>query len=60
MIYGGPALQQLEAEVHLRGRTYPVNSGYNNRFDDIAVGWVAGMSYAKPEKGDIGIINVSL
>lgn len=51
MIYGGPALQQLEAEVHLRGRTYPVNSGYNNRFDDIAVGWVAGMSYAKPEKG---------
>lgn len=27
------------------------NSGYNNHFDDIAVGWVAGLSYAKPEMG---------
>ncbi|MEG2357397.1 OmpP1/FadL family transporter [Acinetobacter sp.] len=51
MIYGGPALQELEADVHLRGLTYAVNSGYNNTFDDIAVGWVAGMSYAKPEMG---------
>ncbi|MEG0406589.1 MAG: outer membrane protein transport protein [Acinetobacter sp.] len=51
MIYGGPALQELEADVHLRGLTYAANSGYNNTFDDIAVGWVAGMSYAKPEKG---------
>ena len=51
MIYGGPALQEVETEVHLRGANYIVNSGYNNRFDDIAMGWVAGMSYAKPEKG---------
>ena len=51
MIYGGPALQQLQADVHLRGFTYGPNSGYNNRFDDMAVGWVAGLSYAKPEMG---------
>lgn len=51
MIYGGPALQELTADVHLRGLTYGLNSGYNNSFDDIALGWVAGMSYAKPELG---------
>lgn len=51
MIYGGPALQEITAETHLRGKTYGPNSGYNMTFDDIAVGWVAGMSYAKPEKG---------
>ncbi|OTG81542.1 OmpP1/FadL family transporter [Acinetobacter sp. ANC 4648] len=51
MIYAGPALQELEADIHLRGLTYVVNSGYNNNFDDIAVGWVAGMSYAKPDLG---------
>ena len=47
MIYGGPALQELEAEIHLRGLTYAKNSGYNNTFNDIAVGWVTGMSYAE-------------
>ncbi|MGH1399714.1 outer membrane protein transport protein [Acinetobacter sp. PK01] len=51
MIYGGPALQELQADVHLRGLTYQASSGYNNSFDDMAVGWVAGMSYAKPELG---------
>ncbi|WP_010111115.1 OmpP1/FadL family transporter [Acinetobacter sp. P8-3-8] len=51
MVYAGPALQELKADVHLRGLTYAVNSGYNNSFDDIAVGWVTGMSYAKPEMG---------
>jgi len=35
MIYGGPALQQLQADVHLRGLTYGPNSGYNNHFDDL-------------------------
>lgn len=40
MIYGGPALQELQADVHLRGETYRTSSGYNNSFDDIAVGWV--------------------
>lgn len=49
MIYGGPALQEVEIEVHFREANYIVNSGYN--IDDIAMGWVAGMSYAKPEKG---------
>ncbi|MEG0343571.1 MAG: outer membrane protein transport protein [Acinetobacter sp.] len=51
MIYAGPALQEVTAETHLRGKTYGKNSGYNMTFDDIAVGWVAGMSYAKPELG---------
>lgn len=51
MIYGGPALQDVSAETHLRGKTYGANSGYNMTFDDIAFGWVAGMSYAKPELG---------
>ena len=51
MVYGGPALQEVETEVYLRGKSYAANSGYNNRFDDIAMGWVAGMSYTKPEKG---------
>ncbi|MEG1855644.1 MAG: aromatic hydrocarbon degradation protein [Acinetobacter sp.] len=51
MVYGGPALQELKADIHLRGLTYAVNSGYNNSFNDIAVGWVTGMSYAKPEMG---------
>ena len=51
MIYGGPALQELNVDVHLRGLTYAGNSGYNNTFDDIAMGWVAGMSYARPEIG---------
>ena len=51
MVYGGPALQELKANIHLRGLTYAVNSGYNNSFNDIAVGWVTGMSYAKPEMG---------
>ncbi|TCB36735.1 aromatic hydrocarbon degradation protein [Acinetobacter sp. ANC 4910] len=51
MLYGGPALQELDVDVHLRGLTYQASSGYNNSFDDMAVGWVAGMSYAKPELG---------
>lgn len=56
MIYAGPALQEIEAEVHLRGLTYTANSGYNNIFDGIAVGWVTGMSYAKPEKGILALL----
>ena len=51
MIYAGPAVQEIENTTHLRGISYSANSGYNNSFDDIAVGWVAGLSYAKPEKG---------
>lgn len=51
MIYAGPVLQQVEANVKLRGESYALNSGYNNSFDDIALGWVAGMNYSQPEKG---------
>ena len=51
MIYGGPALQEVKNSTHLRGLAYGITSGYNNSFDDIAVGWVAGLSYAKLEMG---------
>ncbi|WP_111894458.1 OmpP1/FadL family transporter [Acinetobacter sp. MB5] len=52
MIYGGPALQELSADVHLRGVAYGAGAGYDNRFSSgIDVGWVAGISYAKPEYG---------
>ncbi len=52
MVYAGPALQELQADVHLRGPAYRASSGYNNHFsEDLAWGWVAGMSYAKPELG---------
>ena len=52
MIYAGPALQELNVDVHLRGPTYAAASGYNNHFsEDLAWGWVAGLSYAKPELG---------
>ncbi|NCI78721.1 OmpP1/FadL family transporter [Acinetobacter kanungonis] len=51
MVYAGPALQDLQADVHLRGKSYGPASGYNNSFSDMSVGWVAGMSYAKPELG---------
>lgn len=52
MIYAGPALQELQADLHLRGPAYRVSSGYNNHFsEDLAWGWVAGLSYAKPELG---------
>lgn len=51
LIYAGPALQELEVDTHLRGATYRLNNGYNNQFSDMAVGWVTGLSYMKPEKG---------
>ncbi len=37
--------------MHLRGKSYAAASGYNNRFSDMAVGWLAGLRYAKPELG---------
>lgn len=51
MFYAGPALQEIRAEINLRGLTYTANSGYNNSFDDMAIGWVAGISFSKPEMG---------
>lgn len=49
-VYAGPAIQKLNGEVHLRGNTYASASGYDaNISTDTALGWVAGVSYSKPE-----------
>lgn len=49
-IYGGPALQRLNGEVHLRGTAYDRATGYDAKIStDHALGWVAGVAYTKPE-----------
>lgn len=49
-VYGGPALQRLTGEVHLRGTTYSGLNGYDaNIGADTSTGWVAGVAYHKPE-----------
>lgn len=49
-IYGGPTIQCLEGDVHLRGNAYKTASGYDaNITRDTAYGWMAGIAYLKPE-----------
>lgn len=49
-VYGGPAFQKLEGEVHLRGNSYKKATGYDAQISpNTALGWVAGVSYSKPE-----------
>lgn len=49
-IYGGPAVQQLKGQVHLRGAAYQSATGYDAKIStDNSVGWVAGIAYSKPE-----------
>ena len=49
-IYGGPAAQRLNGEVHLRGIAYQGTTGYDAKINtDTSVGWVAGVAYSKPE-----------
>ena len=49
-IYGGPTIQRLEGDVHLRGNAYKAASGYDaNITRDTAYGWMAGIAYLKPE-----------
>lgn len=49
-IYGGPTIQRLEGDVHLRGDAYKTASGYDANFTrDTAYGWMAGIAYLKPE-----------
>ena len=49
-IYGGPTIQRLEGDVHLRGVAYKAASGYDaNITRDTAYGWMAGIAYLKPE-----------
>lgn len=52
MAYAGPALQEVQADIQLRGAAFGAGNGYDNKLaDDLAAGWVAGLSYAKPELG---------
>lgn len=49
-VYGGPVLQKASAEVHLRGQAYGPLTGYDAQLNhDTALGWLAGVSYSKPE-----------
>lgn len=49
-VYGGPAFQKLEGEVHLRGNAYRSATAYDAQISpNTALGWVAGVSYSKPE-----------
>ena len=49
-IYGGPQMQRLTGEVHLRGTAYGPMTGYDaNIGADMGYGWVAGVAYHKPE-----------
>lgn len=49
-IYGGPQIQRLTGEVHLRGTAYGAMTGYDARIGaDTSYGWVAGVAYHKPE-----------
>ena len=51
-IYGGPVAERLQGEVKLRGTAYGPATGYNNRISpDQDYGWLAGLSYSKPEIG---------
>ncbi|MEN2750562.1 outer membrane protein transport protein [Psychrobacter sp. FBL11] len=49
-VYGGPVAQRIESEVKLRGLAYGPATGYtSNSNPDMDYGWIAGMSYSKPE-----------
>ena len=49
-IYGGPVAQRIQSEVKLRGLAYgPATSYTSNSNPDQDYGWIAGMSYSKPE-----------
>lgn len=49
-IYGGPVLQKIDGEVHLRGDAYQQVSGYDaNIPSNTDYGWMAGVAYSKPE-----------
>ena len=49
-IYGGPVAQRVEADVKLRGLAYGPATGYTAHISpDQDYGWLAGVSYSKPE-----------
>jgi long-chain fatty acid transport protein len=49
-IYGGPVAQRIQADVKLRGTAYGPATGYTSHISpDQDYGWLAGVSYSKPE-----------
>lgn len=49
-VYGGPVAQRLQADVRLRGTAYGPATGYTAHISpDQDYGWLAGVSYSKPE-----------
>ncbi len=49
-VYGGPVAQRVQADVKLRGTAYGPASGYTAHISpDQDYGWLAGVSYSKPE-----------
>ena len=49
-IYGGPAIQRLNADVALRGPAYLTSAGYDAHISaGDGYGWVAGAAFSKPE-----------
>lgn len=49
-IYGGPVAQRVQADVKLRGLAYGPATGYTSHISpDQDYGWLAGVSYSKPE-----------
>ncbi|WP_198329077.1 OmpP1/FadL family transporter [Psychrobacter faecalis] len=49
-IYGGAVAQRVQADVKLRGLAYGPATGYTSHISpDQDYGWLAGVSYSKPE-----------
>jgi long-chain fatty acid transport protein len=49
-VYGGPVAQRIQADVKLRGTAYGPATGYTSHISpDQDYGWLAGVSYSKPE-----------
>ena len=49
-IYSGFAIQDFRGYLNLNGLSYSVMSGYEAQFKpDTALGWIAGLSYQRPE-----------
>ena len=49
-IYGGPVAQRVQADIKLRGLAYGPATGYTSNINpDQDYGWLAGVSYSKPE-----------
>lgn len=51
-IYAGPAIEEIQGKVQLRGHIYRGMANYNAELDsDYATGWVTGLHIKNPELG---------